>query len=199
MLLRQMEEHCREMRSPWLLHRPSKRTFISLPFNTKNEEWKTKMGESRRAGYSEKCHPGSPDQRPNTRGFVCLWLFCVCSFEDYLIDMCYFCLFSGWAACSLQEKIPGNKSTKCLEGARKRRAMKGGRPQRTQWMELHLKVKGYRPESKAGGQGLKRNLRKLTVGRPYGSLEQNKMKQSPNNDLRSLLKVTALVENMSSH
>ena len=30
---------------------------------------------------------------------------------------------TGWAACSLQGKNPGNKSTKCLEGTRKGRAM----------------------------------------------------------------------------
>ena len=37
-LLRQMEKHCREIRSPWLLHKPAERNFLSLLFNTKIEE-----------------------------------------------------------------------------------------------------------------------------------------------------------------
>ena len=87
-LLRQMEKHCREIRSPWLLHKPAERNFLSLR-RLKREE-----GESNRtSAYSWKSRSGSLDQEQIPTDFSFEYDFlCVCSFEDCLSYVCCFCL-----------------------------------------------------------------------------------------------------------
>ena len=75
-LLRQKEKHCREIRSPWLLHKPAERNFLSLLFNTgyfwlllKKQVWISRSGAN------------------TNRVFVWVW-FSVCLFFRRLPELC---------------------------------------------------------------------------------------------------------------